>query len=128
MSGSSLRFTKEHEWIAFTDDASTATIGITEFAAGELGDIVFVELPKVGSAVKAGQSIGTIEAVKTVADLYSPVSGVVRAINQELEAHPELVNQSPLDRGWLLKIEMSDRSEAKQLMTRAEYDTMIGKG
>ncbi len=126
MSRSSLRFTKEHEWVAVADN-SVATIGITAFAAGELGDIVFVELPDVGRQVKSMEPVGTIEAVKTVADLFSPVSGVVREVNDKLVNDPGLVNQSPLDQGWFLKIEMSDASELERLMTRADYDKMIGK-
>jgi glycine cleavage system H protein len=127
MSGTTLRFTKDHEWVAFTDASAMATIGITDFAAGELGDIVFVELPEVGRKVKSAESVGTIEAVKTVADLFTPVSGVVRETNDELKDHPELINKSPYDQGWFLKIEMSDPSELKSLMTRADYDKLIGK-
>lgn len=127
MSRSSLRFTKEHEWVAVADNSAVATIGITDFAAGELGDIVFVELPDVGRRVNSMEPVGTIEAVKTVADLFSPVSGVVREINEKLANDPGLVNQSPLDKGWFLKIEMSDASELERLMTRADYDKMIGK-
>jgi glycine cleavage system H protein len=127
MNVDSLRFTKEHEWVAFDEDSDIVTIGITDFAAGELGDIVFVELPEVGRAVKSNETMGTIEAVKTVADLFSPVSGVVTAVNEELENNPAVVNQSPHDEGWLLKMQMSDRSELDALMTGEDYDAMVGK-
>ena len=120
-----LRYTKEHEWVGVS--GGIATIGITDFAQGELGDIVFIELPAVGTSVKAAESIGTIEAVKTVADLYAPVSGVVKEINAALEDNPGLVNGSPYDEGWFLKIELSDKSEVDALMTLDAYNDMIGK-
>lgn len=126
MSGDNLLYTKDHEWVASEDGAGIVTIGITDFAAGELGDIVFVELPEVGSEVKASESIGTIEAVKTVADLFSPVSGVVKEINTNLDGDPALINQSPYDQGWFLKIEMSEPSELDGLMTKNDYSKMIG--
>lgn len=119
-----LRFTKEHEWVAV--DGSIATIGVTDFAQGELGDIVFVELPEVGSEITKTETMGTIEAVKTVADLYAPVSGVVKEINASLEDNPAVVNQSPYDGGWFLKIEISDASELDDLMTHAAYKELIG--
>ena len=125
MHADNLRFTKEHEWVAV--DSSVAIIGITDFAAGELGDIVFVELPEVGSAVKSMESVGTIEAVKTVADLYAPVSGVVKEVNSELENNPGVVNQSPYDDGWFMKLELSNPAEINDLMSREEYDRMIGR-
>jgi glycine cleavage system H protein len=122
-----LRFTKEHEWVAFDDTADVVTIGITDFAAGELGDIVFVELPEVRREVKGGDVLGTIEAVKTVADIFSPISGAVVEVNTALEDNPAVVNQSPYENGWFLKIQMTDRSELDGLMTRDEYNKMIGK-
>lgn len=121
-----VRFTKEHEWVRFGDD-SLVSIGITDFAAGELGDIVFVELPEVGAEIKIDESVGTIEAVKTVADLYAPLSGVVKEINAALEDNPGLVNESPYEDGWFLKVEVPDRGEFDQLMTHADYSKMIGK-
>jgi glycine cleavage system H protein len=119
-----LRFTKEHEWVAV--DGSVATIGITDFAQGELGDIVFVEFPEVGSKVESMAPMGTIEAVKTVADLYAPVSGVVKEINTALEDNPDIVNKSPYEDGWFVKIELSNKSELDGLMTHAAYKDLIG--
>ncbi len=121
-----VRFTKDHEWVR-ADGADEASVGITDFAAGELGDIVYLELPKVGTEVKAKQSMGTIEAVKTVADLFAPVSGVVTAVNTNLEQHPDLVNQDPFGDGWFVKVKIKDRKEFDSLMDRAAYQSMIGK-
>lgn len=123
-----LRFTSEHEWVRIEDGSDDVEVGITDFAAGELGDIVFVELPEAGSAVTAGDSMGTIEAVKTVADLYAPVSGTIIESNPALESEPELVNGSPYERGWFVKLRMSDRTELESLMDRSAYQEMIGKG
>jgi glycine cleavage system H protein len=125
MDSKNLKYTKEHEWIRV--DGDEATVGITDFAAGELGDIVYVELPKVGASVTAMQSMGTIEAVKTVADLFAPVSGVVTAVNGALEQGPDLVNKDPFGDGWFVRVKMSNRKELDALMDRAAYDTMIGK-
>jgi len=125
MDSKNLKFTKEHEWVRI--DGDEATIGITDFAAGELGDIVFVELPKVGASVTAMQSMGTIEAVKTVADLYAPVSGVVTAINNSLEQGPDLVNKDPFGDGWFVRVKMSNKKELDGLMDHAAYQSMIGK-
>jgi glycine cleavage system H protein len=121
-----LRFTKEHEWVAVDKGSNIATIGVTDFAQGELGDVVFVELPDVGAEVKAMEPMGTIEAVKTVADLYAPVSGVVKEVNGDLEDNPGVVNGSPYEKGWFVKIEMSDGSELEGLMSHAAYKEMIG--
>jgi glycine cleavage system H protein len=123
----SLHFTKEHEWVAREEGSDLATVGITDFAAGELGDIVFVELPEVGTEVKGGEPVGTIEAVKTVADLYSPVTGSIEAVNSELEANPDVVSQSPYEDGWFFKIRMTDPSELDDLMSHDDYKEMIGK-
>jgi glycine cleavage system H protein len=120
-----LKFTKEHEWVRV--DGDEATIGITDFAAGELGDIVYVELPKVGASVTAMQSMGTIEAVKTVADLFAPVTGVVTAINASLEQGPDLVNKDPFGDGWFVRVKVSNRKELDALMDHAAYQRMIGK-
>jgi len=120
-----LKFTKEHEWIRV--DGDEATIGITDFAAGELGDIVYVELPKVGASVTAMQSMGTIEAVKTVADLFAPVTGVVTAINGALEQGPDLVNKDPFGDGWFVRVKMSSKKELDALMDHAAFQAMIGK-
>lgn len=121
-----VHFTREHEWVRL-DGGDEVTIGITDFASGELGDIVYVELPKVGDTVSASQSMGTIEAVKTVADLFAPVSGVVTAINDALEQGPDLVNKDPFGDGWFVRVKMGDRKEFDALMDRAAYQEMIGK-
>jgi glycine cleavage system H protein len=127
MNVDSLRFTKEHEWVAREEGSDLATVGITDFAAGELGDIVFVELPEVGTEVKGGEPVGTIEAVKTVADLYSPVTGAVEAVNTELEANPDIINQSPYEDGWFFRIQMKNPSELDDLMSHGDYSEMVGK-
>lgn len=120
-----VRFTKDHEWVRL--DGDEVTVGITDFASGELGDIVYVELPKVGAKVSATQSMGTIEAVKTVADLFAPVSGAVTAINGALEQGPDLVNKDPFGDGWFVRVKISNRAEFDALMDRAAYQEMIGK-
>ena len=122
-----MRFSQEHEWVRVNDDNDEVLIGITEFAAGELGDIVYVELPEVGAEVSAGNTIGTIEAVKTVADLFVPVSGSIMEVNPALEDQPDLVNESPYEKGWFVKLAMSDRAELDKLMTHDAYQEMIGK-
>ncbi len=126
MDFSNVRFSSDHEWVRF-DDGDTVSIGITEFAAGELGDVVYVELPAVGTEVKAGDTMGTIEAVKTVADLFAPVSGTITAINETLEDGPEQVNSSPHEDGWFVKMKLSDRTEIDALMDAAAYQEMTGK-
>jgi glycine cleavage system H protein len=126
MDFSNVRFTGEHEWVRFEEGSDEVLVGITDFAAGELGDIVYVELPEPGTQVKAGDSMGTIEAVKTVADLYAPVSGTVTAVNASLEGQPELVNRSPFDEGWFVTMKVSDSTELDSLMERAAYQEMIG--
>jgi glycine cleavage system H protein len=122
-----MRFTKEHEWVAANDDSSEAVVGITDYAAGELGDIVYIELPQEGAAVQCMKPMGTIEAVKTVADLFSPLSGVIAAVNKNLEPNPELVNKSPFEDGWFVKIKIEDASELDRLMDYSAYKAMIGK-
>ncbi len=126
MSFDDVRFSKEHEWIRFEGDTDLVTIGITDFASGELGDIVFVELPETGKEVKAGEPMGTIEAVKAVADLFAPVSGVVSETNSALEDNPGLVNQSPYEDGWFVKVQLANRDELGGLMTHDAYQHMIG--
>lgn len=121
-----VRFTKDHEWVRL-DGGDEVTVGITDFASGELGDIVYVELPKVGAGVSASQSMGTIEAVKTVADLFAPVSGVVSAVNGALEHGPDLVNKDPFGDGWFVRVKMTKRAEFDALMDHAAYQEMIGK-
>ncbi|HEX9970876.1 MAG TPA: glycine cleavage system protein GcvH [bacterium] len=118
-------YTQEHEWILFDDSANTATIGITDYAQGELGDIVFVELPTVGDTVKQMDPFGTIEAVKAVSDLFSPVTGEVVEVNSLLQDQPELINQDPYDKGWMIKVKISDSSELNSLMSPDDYKTHI---
>ncbi len=119
-----LKFTKDHEWILV--DGGIATVGITEFAQGELGDIVFVEIETEGEELDKEEVFGTIEAVKTVSDLYMPVSGKVVEVNPELEAQPDLVNKEPFEGGWMIKIEVSDMSELDDLLTAEQYKELIG--
>jgi glycine cleavage system H protein len=121
-----LRFTKEHEWVALENGASVVTVGITDFAQGELGDIVYVEFPEVGAEVRAAEAMGTIEAVKTVADLYAPLSGVITEINGVLEDDPGVVNKSPYEDGWFVKMKLSDPGELDGLLSHGAYKQMIG--
>ena len=120
-----LRYTKEHEWIKL--DGSTATIGITDFAQRELGDIVYVEIETVGKALEAEVVFGTVEAVKTVSDLFLPVSGTISELNPDLNAQPELINQDPYGKGWMVKIEMNNASEANSLLDVNAYKSLIGQ-
>ncbi len=122
---SDLKYTKEHEWIKV--EGTTATVGITDFAQGELGDIVFVELPKVGDTVQYMKPFGTIEAVKAVSDLFSPVSGKVIAVNQALESDPMAINRDPYQSGWLIKIQVSDKSQIEQLLDSNSYKSILGE-
>lgn len=120
----SYRFTDEHEWADENDDG-TLTIGISHHAQDALGDIVFVEFPVVGEEVDQGDAFGVIESVKTVSDLYAPVSGRVVELNDELETAPESVNESPYDRGWLVRIEPSDPDEFEALMSADDYESFL---
>lgn len=118
---SDLKYTKEHEWIRDNGDG-TATIGITEFAQGELGDIVFVELEEEGFEFSQDDVFGTVEAVKTVSELFAPIDGEVVAINEDLEDNPELVNDDPYGDGWMVKIKISDASQLDGLLSATEYE------
>ena len=118
-----LKYTKEHEWVRVDDDG--VYVGITDFAQGELGDIVFVEIETEGEDLAKGDTFGTVEAVKTVSDLFMPVGGKVVEFNTELEDEPELVNKEPYGRGWMIKIEMADASELDDLMDAAAYQKML---
>ena len=120
-----LKYTKDHEWIRVEGD--TGIVGITEYAQGELGDVVFVELPQIGKQVKQGESFGTIEAVKAVSDLYAPIAGDVTEINSELEKAPELVNKDPYSKGWIMKLKISDKKELNTLLDVKAYRELIGK-
>jgi glycine cleavage system H protein len=118
-----LRYTDEHEWIR--DEGETATVGISAYAADQLGDVVFVELPAVGRTLKAREAFGVIESVKAVSDLYSPVSGEVTAVNEELASRPELVNADPYASGWMLKLRLARREDLDELRDAGSYRAMI---
>lgn len=119
----SLKYTNDHEWALIEGDV--ATLGITEYAAGELGDVVYVELPEVGSQAGKGDSIGTIEAVKTVADIYSPLSGKIIEVNESLNDNAELINQDPYGKGWIAKLKIADPAEIEQLLNADDYQKLI---
>ena len=118
-----LKYTKEHEWLKV--DGETAIIGITEHAQSELGDIIFIEFPNIDQEIDKNEPFGTIEAVKTVADLYAPVSGKVIKINETLEDNPEFVNSDPYVNGWIVKVSISDTSELEELMSADKYEELI---
>lgn len=120
------KFTKEHEWV-YVEDGDIAIVGISDYAAGELGDIVYVELPTPGQKVTQMDPMGTIEAVKTVADLYSPVSGEVIEVNKKAIENPEIVNKSPYSEGWFVKIRMDDPGELENLFSYDEYRDILGE-
>lgn len=120
---SDLKYTKEHEWVSL--DGDVATIGITDYAQGELGDIVFVELPSVGENIAQMDSFGTIEAVKAVSDLYAPVSGEVVEVNEALEDDPLVVNRDPYGDGWMVKVKISDTGQIEQLLDDAAYKAIL---
>lgn len=122
---SNLRYTENHEWIRVEEDGSTATIGITDFAQGELGDIVFVEFEPAGAELSEGDIFGTVEAVKTVSELYMPVGGTLTGVNEKLDAQPELVNEDPYGEGWMATIELSDPDEVDALMDADAYEAMV---
>jgi len=118
------KYTQEHEWVQV--DGDTGIIGVTDFAASELGDIVFVELPEVGSEFSAGDTVGTIESVKAVADLYLPVSGEIVEINEAVVDSPELVNSDAMDEGWLVKVKLADPAEVDALLDADAYQNLLG--
>lgn len=120
----SLKYTKDHEWIKI--DGDIATIGITDFAQGELGDIVFVDITSLDKQLGANEIFGTVEAVKTVSDLYMPVSGTVTEVNPELEANPENVNQDPYEKGWMVKVLVSNPDEVNDLLDAKAYRELVG--
>lgn len=119
-----LKYTKDHEWIKIEGD--TATVGITDFAQRELGDIVFVDINTQGKELNANDIFGTVEAVKTVSDLYMPVSGTITEVNGDLEGTPESVNQDPYEKGWMVKITLSNPSEVEGLLDAAAYGALVG--
>lgn len=118
-----LLYSEEHEWVKKED--GKVRIGITDFAQDELGDIVFVELPEVGEEVEADEPFGSVESVKTVSELYAPVSGKVVEVNEDLEDSPEFVNESPYEKAWMIVVEVSDESELDKLMSSDEYKAMV---
>ncbi len=120
-----LKYTKDHEWIKV--DGNIATVGITDFAQGELGDIVYVDISSVGNQVGQHEVFGTVEAVKTVSDLFMPISGKVIEFNKALDTAPEKVNSDPYGDGWMVKVELSNASEVASLLTAAQYKELIGK-
>ena len=120
-----LRYSEEHEWVK--TEGNTVRIGITHFAQSELGDIVFVELPEVGDTVTADEPFGSVESVKTVSELYAPVSGKVVEVNEDLNDSPEFVNESPYEKAWMIVVEPTDASEVNNLMTAEQYEEMINE-
>ena len=118
-----LKYTDDHEWVSVKDDV--AIIGITDFAQSELGDIIFVEFPDTGMSINQKDSVGTLEAVKTVADIYSPVTGEVIEVNDNLESSPELINEDPYEEGWILKIKISNKDELDGLLSNSDYEKII---
>ena len=118
-----LKYTEEHEWVKFEDNI--ATVGITDFAQGELGDIVYLEIDTLDSEIASNEVFGTVEAVKTVSDLFMPLSGKVIEINSELEDRPELVNEDPYGEGWIIKIDISDISESSNLLGHEDYKNLV---
>ncbi len=119
-----LRYTKEHEWISL--EGNVATIGITAFAQSELGDIVFVDVPTVGKSLNAQDVFGSVEAVKTVSDLFIPVAGTVTEINSVLEKQPELVNTDPYGAGWMVKVTVKNPADVEGLLSAADYEALVG--
>ncbi|GMB09052.1 glycine cleavage system H protein [Thermolongibacillus altinsuensis] len=120
-----LRYSEEHEWVRVEGDK--VRIGITDFAQSELGDIVFVELPEVGAEITANEPFGSVESVKTVSELYAPVSGKVVEVNEALNDNPEFVNESPYEKAWMIVVEPSDLSEVDNLLTAEQYEQMINE-
>lgn len=119
-----LRYTKDHEWISL--EGNIATIGITEFAQSELGDIVYVDVNTLGKTLKAEEIFGTVEAVKTVSDLFLPIAGTVLEVNKALEKTPEMVNNDPYGQGWMIKMEVTDPQDVNELLTSESYTALVG--
>ncbi len=119
-----LKYTKDHEWVSI--DGDIATVGITAFAQSELGDIVYVEVETEGETVEAEEIFGSVEAVKTVSDLFMPISGEIIEFNSELEANPEFVNSDPYGKGWMIKVKVQDASQINELLDAAGYEALIG--
>mgnify|MGYP001026512384 CR=1 FL=1 len=124
MNPTNLKYSEEHEWV-LVESATKALIGITEFAAESLGDVVFVDLPEVGGEVGQEEKMGEIESVKAVSDLYSPVSGKITERNEQVMDNPQLVNDSPFDAGWMIRVELSDPSQLDKLLSAEQYDSFL---
>lgn len=122
---SNLRYHEEHEWVRV--EGAQATIGISHFAQDALGDIVFIDLPKVGAKITAGQQIGEVESTKTTSTIYTPVSGTIAKINADLKDHPEVVNSDPYGKGWMAMVDLTDATEVERLMTAAQYEAFLSK-
>ncbi len=122
-----LQYTKEHEYVKATDDPNVVVVGITDYAQGELGDVVYVELPQVGRALAEHEVFGTIEAVKAVSELYSPLAGEVVEVNPRLDAEPALVNSDPYGDGWMVKVRLAEGADRSALMDAAAYGQLIGQ-
>jgi len=120
-----LKYTNEHEWARIEGDV--ATVGITDYAQESLGDVVYIETPEIGTEVKKGEEFGSIESVKAVSDVFSPISGEIIEVNEELADHPEYINQSPYDKGWIVKIKISNPEEADELMDSTKYEEFVKK-
>ncbi|KYZ75181.1 glycine cleavage system protein H [Anaerosporomusa subterranea] len=120
-----LRYTKDHEWVRI--EGTQAIVGITDYAQGELGDVVFIELPEIGKKAKAHTTVTTIESVKAVSDIFAPLSGTIIKVNDQLNDNPELVNQQPYDEGWIFVIELENLVEVGQLLDAAQYGELVGK-
>ena len=120
-----LKYTEEHEWVMVEE--ALAVIGISDFAQDSLGDVVFVELPEVGTVLEAGKAFGVVESVKAVSDIYAPISGTVEEINEDLLDAPEIINTSPYEDGWMIKIRMADAADADALMTADAYQALIAE-
>ncbi|WP_425059203.1 Glycine cleavage system H protein [Sporomusa carbonis] len=121
-----LKYSKDHEWVKL--EGNIATIGITDFAQSQLGDVVFVELPEIGAEFSAGEGFAVVESVKAVSDVYAPVAGTVTEANTTLADAPEVVNQDPYGEGWIVKLEVADESELGELMDSDAYEQLIGEG
>ena len=120
-----LRYSEEHEWVAVAD--GTATVGITDYAQEELGDIVFVELPSKGTMLQKAGTLGVVESVKAVSDVYAPISGTVAEVNDRLAQNPEIINDDPYGDGWMVRVTMSDPAEVNQLMTAEQYRAFVAR-
>jgi len=122
---SELKYAKSHEWLKVAADG-TALVGITDYAQNSLGDITFVQVPKVGASLKAGETFGVVESVKAASDVYSPVAGTVLEVNKALDSNPEKVNQSPYGDGWMLKLKLTNPADAAALLSATDYEKSIG--